>query len=124
MMCRNISIVTVNKLKYTSFKSIIYSAVILNHSRCIFAHLPKEMQISTIQPVFKLELNHKVTPSVAIIAKYDGTHPCLTASAGYDKVSLYYVCMKCRKLILPRQNIFHVFAIFFVIDCSVMLAKF
>lgn len=44
------------------------------------------MQMSTIQPVFKLELNHKVTPGAVIIAKYDGTHPCLTASAGYDKV--------------------------------------
>lgn len=44
------------------------------------------MQISTVQPVFKLELNHKVTPNVVTIAKYDGTHPCLTAAAGYDKV--------------------------------------
>lgn len=44
------------------------------------------MQLSTIQPVFKLELNHKVTPGVVTIAKFDGTHPCLTASAGYDKV--------------------------------------
>ena len=45
------------------------------------------MQLSTVQPVFKLELNHKVTPEVVTIAKYDGTHPCLTASAGYDKVN-------------------------------------
>lgn len=44
------------------------------------------MQISTVQPVFKLELNHKVTPGVVTIAKFDGTHPCLTACAGYDKV--------------------------------------
>lgn len=44
------------------------------------------MQISTVQPVFKLELNHKVTPGVVTIAKYDGIHPCLTACAGYDKV--------------------------------------
>lgn len=44
------------------------------------------MQISSAQPVFKLELNHKVTPGVVTIAKYDGTHPCLTACAGYDKV--------------------------------------
>ena len=47
------------------------------------------MQLSTVQPVFKLELNHKVTPDVVTIAKYDGTHPCLTASAGYDKVNIY-----------------------------------
>lgn len=44
------------------------------------------MQISAAQPVFKLELNHKVTPGVVTIAKYDGSHPCLTACAGYDKV--------------------------------------
>lgn len=46
----------------------------------------KKMQFSTVQPVFKLELNHKVTPGVVTIAKFDGTHPCLTASAGFDKV--------------------------------------
>lgn len=45
------------------------------------------MQVTTVQPVFKLELNHKVKPNVVIIAKYDGTHGCLTAAAGYDKVS-------------------------------------
>lgn len=45
------------------------------------------MQVSSVQPVFKLELNHKVTPGIVTIAKYDGTHYCLTASAGYDKVS-------------------------------------
>lgn len=44
------------------------------------------MQLSTVQPVFKLELNHKVSPGVVTIAKYDGTHPCLTACAGFDKV--------------------------------------
>ncbi|CAK1584287.1 unnamed protein product [Parnassius mnemosyne] len=48
------------------------------------------MQTSTVQPVFKLELNHKVTPSVVTIAKYDGTHPCLTASAGYDKIIIHH----------------------------------
>ncbi|XP_022128465.2 Bardet-Biedl syndrome 2 protein isoform X1 [Pieris rapae] len=48
------------------------------------------MQISSLQPVFKLELNHKVTPGVVIIAKYDGTHPCLTASAGYDKIIIHH----------------------------------
>ncbi|CAD0203311.1 unnamed protein product [Chrysodeixis includens] len=48
------------------------------------------MQISTVQPVFKLELNHKVTPSVVTIAKYDGTHPCLTAAAGYDKIIIHH----------------------------------
>ncbi|CAH2042141.1 unnamed protein product, partial [Iphiclides podalirius] len=46
--------------------------------------------MSIIQPVFKLELNHKVTPGVVIIAKYDGTHPCLTASAGYDKIIIHH----------------------------------
>lgn len=44
------------------------------------------MQMNSAQPVFKLELNHKVSPGIVIVAKYDGTHPCLTASAGYDKV--------------------------------------
>lgn len=44
------------------------------------------MQAPNLQPVFKLELNHKVTPGIVTIAKYDGTHACLTASAGYDKV--------------------------------------
>ncbi|CAK1550736.1 unnamed protein product [Leptosia nina] len=48
------------------------------------------MQISTVQPIFKLELSHKVTPRIVIIAKYDGTHPCLTASAGYDKVIIHH----------------------------------
>ncbi|XP_075981126.1 BBSome complex member BBS2-like [Anticarsia gemmatalis] len=48
------------------------------------------MQLSTVQPVFKLELNHKVTPGVVTIAKYDGTHPCLTASAGYDKIIIHH----------------------------------
>nr|XP_021200190.2 Bardet-Biedl syndrome 2 protein homolog [Helicoverpa armigera] len=48
------------------------------------------MQLSTVQPVFKLELNHKVTPDVVTIAKYDGTHPCLTASAGYDKIIIHH----------------------------------
>lgn len=48
------------------------------------------MQISSAQPVFKLELNHKVTPGVVTIAKYDGTHPCLTACAGYDKVGTWF----------------------------------
>lgn len=46
------------------------------------------MQLSIVQPVFKLELNHKVTPGIVTIAKFDGTHPCLTASAGYDKVNI------------------------------------
>lgn len=44
------------------------------------------MQASTVQPVFKLELNHKVTQGIVTIAKYDGTHSCLTACAGFDKV--------------------------------------
>ncbi|XP_072942598.1 BBSome complex member BBS2-like [Epargyreus clarus] len=48
------------------------------------------MQVSTVQPVFKLELNHKVTPGIVTIAKYDGTHPCLTASAGYDKIIIHH----------------------------------
>ncbi|XP_041984812.1 Bardet-Biedl syndrome 2 protein-like [Aricia agestis] len=48
------------------------------------------MQVSTIQPVFKLELNHKVTPGIACIAKYDGTHACFTASAGYDKIIIHH----------------------------------
>ncbi|KAJ0174267.1 hypothetical protein K1T71_010413 [Dendrolimus kikuchii] len=48
------------------------------------------MQISTVQPVFKLELNHKVTPNIVTIAKYDGTHPCLTACAGYDKIIIHH----------------------------------
>lgn len=47
------------------------------------------MQAPNLQPVFKLELNHKVTPGIVTIAKYDGTHACLTASAGYDKVISY-----------------------------------
>lgn len=50
-----------------------------------------EMQLSNAQPVFKFELNHKVTPGIVIIAKYDGTHSCLTASAGYDKVRGQYI---------------------------------
>lgn len=49
------------------------------------------MQLSNAQPVFKFELNHKVTPGIVIIAKYDGTHSCLTASAGYDKVRGQYI---------------------------------
>ncbi|XP_047031016.1 Bardet-Biedl syndrome 2 protein homolog isoform X2 [Helicoverpa zea] len=49
-----------------------------------------KMQLSAVQPVFKLELNHKVTPDVVTIAKYDGTHPCLTASAGYDKIIIHH----------------------------------
>ncbi|XP_063830957.1 Bardet-Biedl syndrome 2 protein homolog [Ostrinia nubilalis] len=48
------------------------------------------MQLSTVQPVFKLELNHKVTPGIVVIAKFDGTHPCLTASAGYDKIIIHH----------------------------------
>ncbi|XP_049876587.1 Bardet-Biedl syndrome 2 protein homolog [Pectinophora gossypiella] len=48
------------------------------------------MQISTVQPVFKLELNHKVTPGIVTIAKYDGTHLCLTACAGYDKIIIHH----------------------------------
>ncbi|CAH2242280.1 jg25202 [Pararge aegeria aegeria] len=48
------------------------------------------MQASTVQPVFKLELNHKVTPGIVTIAKYDGTHSCLTASAGYDKIIIHH----------------------------------
>ncbi|XP_053614640.1 Bardet-Biedl syndrome 2 protein homolog isoform X1 [Plodia interpunctella] len=48
------------------------------------------MQISKVQPVFKLELNHKVTPNIVTVAKYDGTHPCLTASAGYDKIIIHH----------------------------------
>ncbi|CAG9795877.1 unnamed protein product [Diatraea saccharalis] len=48
------------------------------------------MQVSSIQPVFKLELNHKVIPRIVTIAKYDGTHPCLTASAGYDKIIIHH----------------------------------
>ncbi|CAH2984450.1 unnamed protein product [Chilo suppressalis] len=48
------------------------------------------MQVSTVQPVFKLELNHKVTPGIVTIAKFDGTHPCLTASAGYDKIIIHH----------------------------------
>lgn len=57
------------------------------------------MQISTVQPVFKLELNHKVTPNIVTIAKYDGTHPCLTACAGYDKVWFdQYVAFSCNSL--------------------------
>lgn len=48
------------------------------------------MQISTIQPVFKLELNHKVNSQVVTIAKYDGKQSCLTAAAGFDKVGNNY----------------------------------
>ncbi|CAG4987044.1 unnamed protein product [Colias eurytheme] len=48
------------------------------------------MQVTAVQPVFKLELNHKVTPGIIIIAKYDGTHPCLTAAAGYDKIIIHH----------------------------------
>ncbi|OWR55363.1 putative Bbs2 protein [Danaus plexippus plexippus] len=48
------------------------------------------MQVSSVQPVFKLELNHKVTPGIVTIAKYDGTHYCLTASAGYDKIIIHH----------------------------------
>ncbi|XP_023939946.2 Bardet-Biedl syndrome 2 protein homolog [Bicyclus anynana] len=48
------------------------------------------MQASTVQPVFKLELNHKVTPGIVTIAKYDGIHSCLTASAGYDKIIIHH----------------------------------
>ncbi|KAJ2948592.1 hypothetical protein O0L34_g7846 [Tuta absoluta] len=48
------------------------------------------MQVSTTQPVFKLELNHKVSPGIVTIAKYDGTHPCLTACAGYDKIIIHH----------------------------------
>lgn len=44
--------------------------------------------MSSIQPVFKLELNHKVSINVVLIAKYDGTHGCLTAAAGYNKVRI------------------------------------
>ncbi|XP_045452296.1 Bardet-Biedl syndrome 2 protein homolog [Melitaea cinxia] len=48
------------------------------------------MQALNLQPVFKLELNHKVTPGIVTIAKYDGTHACLTASAGYDKIIIHH----------------------------------
>ncbi|GBP35575.1 Bardet-Biedl syndrome 2 protein homolog [Eumeta japonica] len=48
------------------------------------------MQVSSIQPVFKLELNHRVIPNTVVIAKYDGTHPCLTAAAGYDKIIIHH----------------------------------
>ncbi|KOB72908.1 putative Bbs2 protein, partial [Operophtera brumata] len=48
------------------------------------------MQLSSVQPVFKLELNHKVTPGIVTIAKYDGTHPCLTACAGFDKIIIHH----------------------------------
>ncbi|KAL4704240.1 hypothetical protein ACJJTC_016258 [Scirpophaga incertulas] len=48
------------------------------------------MQISSAQPVFKLELNHKVTPGIVTIAKFDGTHACLTACAGYDKIIIHH----------------------------------
>lgn len=51
------------------------------------------MNVSTVQPVFKLELNHKVNPGIVTLAKYDGTHACLTASAGYDKVCLRIIFM-------------------------------
>ncbi|XP_063366587.1 Bardet-Biedl syndrome 2 protein homolog [Cydia amplana] len=47
-------------------------------------------QVSTVQPVFKLELNHKVIPNIVTIAKYDGTHPCLTACAGFDKIIIHH----------------------------------
>ncbi|XP_047536054.1 Bardet-Biedl syndrome 2 protein homolog [Vanessa atalanta] len=48
------------------------------------------MQASSVQPVFKLELNHKVTPGIVTVAKYDGAHSCLTASAGYDKIIIHH----------------------------------
>ncbi|XP_028025188.1 Bardet-Biedl syndrome 2 protein homolog [Bombyx mandarina] len=48
------------------------------------------MNVSTVQPVFKLELNHKVNPGIVTLAKYDGTHACLTASAGYDKIIIHH----------------------------------
>ncbi|XP_034835335.1 BBSome complex member BBS2-like [Maniola hyperantus] len=48
------------------------------------------MQASSVQPVFKLELNHKVTSGIVTIAKYDGTHSCLTASAGFDKIIIHH----------------------------------
>lgn len=41
-----------------------------------------------IRPVFTLELNYKIIPSLITIGKYDGTHPCLTAATFADKVCI------------------------------------
>lgn len=39
-----------------------------------------------IRPVFNLELNYQIIPSLVTIGKYDGTHPCMTAATVTDKV--------------------------------------
>lgn len=57
------------------------------------------MQLSSVQPVFKLELNHKVSPGIVTVAKYDGTHPCLTACAGFDKV-----CFRLNTVLLSEEH--------------------
>lgn len=40
----------------------------------------------SVKPVFSFNLNHKTTPGIVTIGKYDGTHACLTAATSADKV--------------------------------------
>ena len=37
-------------------------------------------------PVFTLKLSHKIHPRLVTLGKYDGMHPCLTASTVAGKV--------------------------------------
>lgn len=47
----------------------------------------------SVKPVFSFNLNHKTTPGIVTIGKYDGTHACLTAATSADKVSFVYLKM-------------------------------
>ncbi|XP_057298017.1 Bardet-Biedl syndrome 2 protein-like [Hydractinia symbiolongicarpus] len=42
-----------------------------------------------LAPVFSMKLNHKIFPRMAAIAKFDGTHPCLTAATTAGKVFIH-----------------------------------
>ncbi|CAH0550808.1 unnamed protein product [Brassicogethes aeneus] len=42
-----------------------------------------------IRPVFTLDLNYKIEPGLVTIAKYDGTHPCVTAATTAGKVLIH-----------------------------------
>lgn len=60
-----------------------------NHCLHIFCRqiflIVNKMNLS-VKPVFSFNLNHKTTPGIVTIGKYDGTHACLTAATSADKV--------------------------------------
>lgn len=74
------------------FVTMVFKLITNTHCLHIFCRqyffnslIVNKMNLS-VKPVFSFNLNHKTTPGIVTIGKYDGTHACLTAATSADKV--------------------------------------